>query len=1020
MTRLAGWLGVRSGEGRLVGLVATTFATIEAGRGFGEIGAATLFVSRFGAANLPYLFVALGAISLIVALGYGAAVGRFRRVALFIGLLGAIAAILAVERLALLAGDAPIPAVWLTVFGAGALVVTLLWTLAGTVFDARQAKRLFPILTSAAIAGSFAGTLAAGPLARVLGAESLVLIEAVLLGAGAVLVSRVAATGGGSRLASRPGSRTSMAADLRAGFDHVVRSPLMRLVAIAYLLFSILDFSVSFPFLAAMDEAFPGEADLATALGLLSAGVTLASLVVALAIANRLFARIGVAGAALVLPIVYVGGFGLWIASFSIATAALLRTVQQVTQRGLSNAAWSAFYNVLPADRRAQVLAFNDGVPGQVGIALSGVLLLAASRFLQPAHVFWLGLATAVALALVVVAIRRRYADSLVRTLRSGLAEQVLEGGPGLAALARDGRVSDELLAGLASPEPSVRRIAAMLLGRIGARSATAALAERLDDEDAGVRMAALEAMAGLGTAADGAEADGIASRRIAARLADQNASVRVAAIRAASILAADALREAAGRLVGDPSPEVRAALAVALVRGGEEERPHDLLRALLESPAAVDRIRGLEAVGELGGHAPSAGMPDLLADPNAEVRAAAVMAVAATDDGRNGTTDALVAALGDEALVVRRAASAVLRERPEPPPGVLERLETGSGDEQEAALAALEGHGPTVRPRLLRWAETQVSRAATLRREHAALGVAGQPPADRSAAFLAFLTDRRREQIELRLLHALSVLGAPEASGLIRRCLRSPEPETRAQAIEALDSIGDRRLGGAVASLLDEQPDRNPDTRDAVLRRLSDDPDPWIRALALRARADALADDWVAIRDRASTDPDDLVRSALGRADQGGPLRMPQSADDLGAIDRMLFLRRVPLFEGLAPEDLQRIAATATERVYAPGEVLVREGDVGDELVVILEGSVRVVRHEDGEERLVRRYAAGQHIGELAVLRERPRAATVVADEPGVRGLVIGGQGLRAILRERPEAAMAMLATLAERISTS
>ena len=57
----------------------------------------------------------------------------------------------------------------------------------------------------------------------------------------------------------------------------------------------------------------------------------------------------------------------------------------------------------------------------------------------------------------------------------------------------------------------------------------------------------------------------------------------------------------------------------------------------------------------------------------------------------------------------------------------------------------------------------------------------------------------------------------------------------------------------------------------------------------------------------------------------------------------------------------------------------LVREGDLGDELIVIVEGSVRVVRAEpDGTERLLRRYEAGDHIGELAVLRERPRAATV------------------------------------------
>lgn len=144
----------------------------------------------------------------------------------------------------------------------------------------------------------------------------------------------------------------------------------------------------------------------------------------------------------------------------------------------------------------------------------------------------------------------------------------------------------------------------------------------------------------------------------------------------------------------------------------------------------------------------------------------------------------------------------------------------------------------------------------------------------------------------------------------------------------------------------------------------------------------------------------------------------MTETAGTLGELDRMLFLRKVPLFGQLDPEDLQRIAATASERLYPAGEALMTEGDVGDELIVIVEGDVRIV-HVDGDgERLLRTYQAGDHIGELAVLRDRPRAATVIAGEHGVRGLVIGGEALRSILRERPEAAMAMLGTLAERIS--
>ena len=135
--------------------------------------------------------------------------------------------------------------------------------------------------------------------------------------------------------------------------------------------------------------------------------------------------------------------------------------------------------------------------------------------------------------------------------------------------------------------------------------------------------------------------------------------------------------------------------------------------------------------------------------------------------------------------------------------------------------------------------------------------------------------------------------------------------------------------------------------------------------------------------------------------------------------ITTMVQLRRVQLFERLSPEDLQRIASVASERWFEEDAALVREGEAGDELFVILAGRVRVVQSaDDGSDRTVRTYGEGDHLGELAVLRERPRIATVLADGGGVRTLVIGGEGLRAILRERPDAAMAMLATLAERIS--
>ena len=392
------------------------------------------------------------------------------------------AVVLIVERLLMGTGHpATIPLAWLTVYVVGAFGVTIAWTIAGSAFDARQAKRLFPLCTGAAIAGSFTGTLLSGPVAHAFGTETLIVLEALLLGVVGVLVVTIART---TTIRVPPRRRDrSVVADLRLGFDTVARSPLMRLVAVAYVLLAILAFSVTYPFLLAASDTFRSEADLATFLGLLSAATTATSFVVSLVLANRVYARFGVAGAALLLPIVYLGGFGLWLVAFSISTAAIFRFAQQVTQRGVSNAAWSAFYNVVPRERRAQVLAFNDGVPGQVGTILSGLLLLAAGSLFARDQVFWLGALTALLCTLVVAGIRRRYGASVLDSLRAGLGEQVLEGGPGLGALTRDPTATDTLIGALRSDEPGVRRMAADLLGRTSVERAGPVLIRTVDDD---------------------------------------------------------------------------------------------------------------------------------------------------------------------------------------------------------------------------------------------------------------------------------------------------------------------------------------------------------------------------------------------------------------------------------------------------------------------------------------------------------------------------------------------------------
>ena len=128
------------------------------------------------------------------------------------------------------------------------------------------------------------------------------------------------------------------------------------------------------------------------------------------------------------------------------------------------------------------------------------------------------------------------------------------------------------------------------------------------------------------------------------------------------------------------------------------------------------------------------------------------------------------------------------------------------------------------------------------------------------------------------------------------------------------------------------------------------------------------------------------------------------------GRYERMV--GTTPVFSALPAELLGPIVGAGEERAYVDDEPIVRTGDPGDELFVMLEGEVRVMR--DGRE--ITRIEAGSFFGEVSVLDGGARSADVVAAGP-VRCLAIPRDVIRAALASSPAAAWAMLEILANRL---
>lgn len=93
--------------------------------------------------------------------------------------------------------------------------------------------------------------------------------------------------------------------------------------------------------------------------------------------------------------------------------------------------------------------------------------------------------------------------------------------------------------------------------------------------------------------------------------------------------------------------------------------------------------------------------------------------------------------------------------------------------------------------------------------------------------------------------------------------------------------------------------------------------------------------------------------------------------------------LGKIHLFRGLAPAGLERVASIATEETHPAGDILFREGDVGDKLYFITEGKVRISRQVAGMgEEALAVLGPGSAFGEMALIEEVPRSADAIVHE--------------------------------------
>jgi hypothetical protein len=144
--------------------------------------------------------------------------------------------------------------------------------------------------------------------------------------------------------------------------------------------------------------------------------------------------------------------------------------------------------------------------------------------------------------------------------------------------------------------------------------------------------------------------------------------------------------------------------------------------------------------------------------------------------------------------------------------------------------------------------------------------------------------------------------------------------------------------------------------------------------------------------------------------------MKLSRRLGEIPNSERSALLKKSPVFSGVSTEYLEIIGDYMEQRSYSPGEVICEQGSAGDEVFLLTKGEVEVRIERDGKAE-VHKVGPGACFGEMAVLADQPRSATVVAAAGGVEALVLTASEFQEILISQPVIGVQLLKVVTSRL---
>jgi AAA family ATP:ADP antiporter len=615
--------GIRTGEGLLAWLFFVDFLILTTVHFAAKTVRQATFIDALGAENLPWVYLAVAAISLPVLVAYSRAAARVRLPMLILG--GTLLHVFGLVFFFYLFGlghrwVAALYYVWLGM--AFAIAVSQFWTYANQAFDPRQARRLFAFIGAGGLLGAMLGGLVAAGVTRVAGTRFTLLAAAALMLTVPVLVVLIERSRGPMMPAPRS-SRRLRYEEASGGLRTLRGSRLLALIALLMLASVMIGQLVGWQFFYYVEQYTDALDERTSVIAYAFILVGIIGFLFQLIFTGRIHRALGVGVGMRVLPgTVVLAQLAVVVAIVIAPFVALVYPLvwflylsENSLRHSVDQATRELLFLPVAEELRFKAKAFIDVFVQRFAKGAAAILILVTLKFLPVGYVSVLTLILTIGWMGITLRTRREYVTAFRDGLKSGSIQ------PDTKIDTGDVTTVTTLVESLGSPDPRTVLHSLQLLSSSGLGRLVPPVL--LHHENAGVRRKTLDVLAETGRED--------AAHLVEQALGDDNPDVRTGALRTLTQLRRERAAELMLQHLDESDPRLRASAVVSLLANGEAEGSDRAQLVFSEMVANDDtgvRVEIAGALGQVGDPVASDNLVQLLYDRKLRVVQAAIAAV--------------------------------------------------------------------------------------------------------------------------------------------------------------------------------------------------------------------------------------------------------------------------------------------------------------------------------------------------------------------------------------------------------